>query len=72
LNLLLTDPSAFLNVLSGGDVNAIPQKTINDAATKPVTDNLPKIPTWAKIAIIGGVAAVGLVAISVTAYTFRK
>lgn len=72
LNLLLSDPSQFLNQLTGGDSSNIPQSELNRVVTKPVSDNLPTIPTWVKVTAIVGVGVIALLAISVTIHEAKR
>lgn len=72
LNLLFSNPSAFINTLFSDNADSVPNADVQRAATTPLKDNLPTIPTWVKLTLIGGVAVLGLGVIAITLHEVRK
>lgn len=72
LNLLFKDPTAFFNTLTSNDASSVPNEEVKSAAEKPVSQNLPTIPTWVKVVIIGSIGIVGLALIGIVTYEVKK
>lgn len=74
LNLLVSDPAGFFHTLFGGPnaANDLPVSEVKNAAEKPLSANLPTIPTWVKVTLIAGVVVGGLLATGFILHEIRK